>query len=87
MSNLAELNKLTKQIIGAAIKVHRHLGPGLLESTYETCLAYELQQIGLSESAFAGKNGRNLSNFAANVTFRDLRGLKFGSTESTRKFT
>ena len=48
MSNLAELNKLTKQIIGAAIKVHRHLGPGLLESTYETCLAYELQQIGLS---------------------------------------
>ena len=48
MSNLTELNKLTKQIIGAAIEVHRHLGPGLLESTYETCLAYELQQLGLS---------------------------------------
>jgi hypothetical protein len=30
VSNLTELNKLTKQIIGAAIKVHRHLGPGLL---------------------------------------------------------
>ncbi|RLC82569.1 MAG: hypothetical protein DRJ03_18785, partial [Chloroflexi bacterium] len=34
------------------------------------------------ESAFAGKNGRNLSNFATNVTFRDLRGLKFGSTDT-----
>ena len=48
MSNLAELNELTKQIIGAAIEVHRHLGPGLLETAYETCLAYELQQLGLS---------------------------------------
>ncbi len=48
MSNLAELNKLTEQIIGAAIEVHRHLGPGLLETAYETCLAYELQQLGLS---------------------------------------
>jgi GxxExxY protein len=48
VNNLAELNELTKQIIGGAIEVHRHLGPGLLESTYETCLAYELQQLGLS---------------------------------------
>lgn len=32
LNNLAELNKLTEQIIGAAIEVHRHLGPGLLES-------------------------------------------------------
>ena len=39
MSNLAELNELTKQIIGAAIEVHRHLGPGLLETAYEACLA------------------------------------------------
>ena len=43
-----ELNKLTEQIIGAAIEVHRHLGPGLLESAYETCLAYELEQRGLT---------------------------------------
>ena len=47
MSEHAELNELTGQIIGAAIEVHRHLGPGLLESAYETCLAYELQQLGL----------------------------------------
>ena len=38
---------LTRKIIGAAIEVHRRLGPGLLESTYETCLSYELHLAGL----------------------------------------
>jgi GxxExxY protein len=38
---------ITSQIIGAAIKVHRKLGPGLLESAYEACLAYELEKLGL----------------------------------------
>lgn len=38
---------LTREIIGAAIKVHRGLGPGLLESAYEACLAYELQSLGM----------------------------------------
>jgi GxxExxY protein len=38
---------ITPKIIGAAIKVHRRLGPGLLESAYEACLAYELEQLGL----------------------------------------
>lgn len=37
-----ELNKITEIIIGAAMAVHRELGPGLLESAYEACLAYEL---------------------------------------------
>jgi GxxExxY protein len=37
-----ERDVLTDQIIGLAIEVHRHLGPGLLESTYEECLCYEL---------------------------------------------
>ncbi len=37
---------LTKEIIGAAIKVHRKLGPGVLESAYEACLAYELEALG-----------------------------------------
>ena len=45
--NRTELNQLTEKIIGAAIEVHRNLGPGLLESTYETCLVYELGQLGL----------------------------------------
>ncbi len=35
-------NALTKKIIGAAIEVHRALGPGLLESAYEACLVFEL---------------------------------------------
>lgn len=38
---------ITSEIIGAAIKVHRKLGPGLLESAYEACLAYELEKLGL----------------------------------------
>ena len=38
---------LTQQIIGAAIEVHRHLGPGLLESAYQTCLAHELTLRGI----------------------------------------
>jgi GxxExxY protein len=37
-----EINDLTRRIIGAAIAVHRVLGPGLLESTYEACLCQEL---------------------------------------------
>ncbi len=36
------LNQITYEIIGAAYKVHTELGPGLLESTYEVCLEYEL---------------------------------------------
>ena len=40
-------DSLTGNIIGAAIDVHRVLGPGLLESAYERCLVYELEQMGL----------------------------------------
>lgn len=36
------LNKITGAVIGAAIEVHRNLGPGLLESAYEACLVFEL---------------------------------------------
>jgi GxxExxY protein len=43
---LEELNKITEAIIGAAIEVHRHLGPGLLESAYRECLRYELLERG-----------------------------------------
>jgi GxxExxY protein len=39
--------EITEKIIGAAIEVHKHLGPGMLESAYEECLAYELNKQGL----------------------------------------
>ncbi|MGE3075200.1 MAG: GxxExxY protein [Dehalococcoidia bacterium] len=39
---------MTREIVGAAIDVHRELGPGLLENVYEECLAFELSQRGLA---------------------------------------
>jgi len=41
-------NQITEKIIGCAIEVHKQLGPGLLESAYEECLYYELQNAGLN---------------------------------------
>ncbi len=40
-------NELSSLIIGCALKVHKALGPGLLESAYEACLLYELAKLGL----------------------------------------
>lgn len=40
-------NNLSQKIIGAAIEVHRNLGPGLLESAYQECLLFELKKLGL----------------------------------------
>ena len=42
-----EFDTLSNDVIGCAIEVHRVLGPGLLESTYEQCLAHELGQAGI----------------------------------------
>jgi GxxExxY protein len=46
MTEEERLNKITESIIGAAIEVHRALGPGLLESAYEACLSFELVERG-----------------------------------------
>ena len=43
----AEINARTAQIVDAAIKVHTIIGPGMLESVYQTCMAYELAKRGL----------------------------------------
>ena len=43
---MKELNAISFDIIGCAIKVHSELGPGLLESTYEVCLMHELVELG-----------------------------------------
>ena len=39
--------EITEQVIGACIEIHRHLGPGLLESAYEECLCHELSVLGI----------------------------------------
>jgi GxxExxY protein len=58
MTELERLNKITESIIGAAIQVHRTLGPGLLESAYVACLAFELgkkrTESGTAETCSAG---------------------------------
>ena len=46
--NQTDRDPLTHQIIGAVIEVHRHLGPGILESAYQECLCFELALRGLS---------------------------------------
>jgi len=42
-----EFDELSNRVIGSALEVHRELGPGLLESTYEQCLAHELKLNGI----------------------------------------
>jgi GxxExxY protein len=43
-----KFDKLSNRVIGCALEVHRHLGPGLLESTHEQCLAHELNIVGIT---------------------------------------
>jgi GxxExxY protein len=47
MQEIDRLDRISHRIIGAAIEVHRPLGPGLLESAYESCLVFELRKLGL----------------------------------------
>lgn len=44
----AQRDPITEKVIDAAIEVHRHLGPGLLESAYEKCLCWELREAGMT---------------------------------------
>jgi GxxExxY protein len=48
IGSMVDINRLSNKIIGAAIEVHKTLGPGLLESAYEECLSHELGLRGLS---------------------------------------
>jgi GxxExxY protein len=62
---LEAVNPITETIIGCAIEVHRHLGPGLLEQTYEAAMCIELDRAGLM--------------FVRQPTFTiDYKGLKIG---------
>jgi GxxExxY protein len=48
-----DVNTLSNVVIGAAIDVHKTLGPGLLESAYETCLCHELDLRGIEANSIA----------------------------------
>jgi len=50
----AEIESMARQTVDASMKVHRALGPGLLESVYETCLSHELRQRGLKVETQVG---------------------------------
>lgn len=56
-------NKITENIIGAAIEVHKALGPGLLESAYQECLFYELKSLGYSVK----------KEIAQPITYKDIK--------------
>lgn len=62
-----ELNDISHAIIGSAIEVHKHLGPGLLESAYEQCLLYELKK----QNLFV------LKEFPIPVVYKDIK-LEYG---------
>jgi PD-(D/E)XK nuclease superfamily protein len=67
----APTTKITEVIIGAAIEVHRGLGPGLLESAYQACLAYELVQ--------RNRGIRRLQNrFGEHREFREIGEERYG---------
>lgn len=66
-NNFMEINKITEKIIGCAIEVHKSIGPGLLESAYEECLAYELKNAGLNISR----------QIAVPVIYKDIK-LEYG---------
>ncbi|MDP2041172.1 MAG: GxxExxY protein [Algoriphagus sp.] len=72
-----EVDDLSYQIIGAAIEVHRHLGPGFLESVYQKCLAIELAERELSfqqelELPFTYKNHTIVGQFRCDFFVENL---------------
>lgn len=58
-----DLNELSSKVIGAAIEVHKQIGPGLLEATYQECMVYELGIAGISvrKEVFQPIRYKNLS--------------------------
>lgn len=80
-------NELSKTIVDLCIKVHKKLGPGLLESAYEECLIYELKKQGLKAERqvsipliYDGVELGELQrvNFSQLLTYLRLTGLKLG---------
>ena len=80
--------RLTEQVIGLAIKIHRTMGPGLLESAYEQCLCYELEKAGIlfqrQVPVSVNYNGVDLGiGFKADVIVADTIICEIKSTAAT----
>jgi GxxExxY protein len=84
---MKDLNELSSQIIKAALTVHRELGPGLLESVYQSCMAIELNKMGLQVQSEVGLpvlyRGQRVSaeGFRLDLLVEDLIVVELKSTE------
>jgi GxxExxY protein len=83
-------DELTGRIIAAAIEVHRHLGPGLLESVYEECLCHELKLVGLRFERQPSlpviyKGIRLESGYRADLIVEDEVVVEIKATEATAR--
>ena len=82
-----QINDLSKKIIGAAIEVHRNLGPGLLENTYQVALLHELQLNGINalmevEVPFIYKGMKLPTAYRADIIVEDEIILELKATET-----
>lgn len=79
------INELTEKVIGCAIEVHRHLGPGLLEATYEAALCVELEIAGLryqSQVVFpVVYKGRTIGQYRIDLIVEDAIVVEVKSVE------
>ena len=82
---MEELNRLTERIIGCAIEVHRHLGPGLLESVYEEalCVEFGLQSIHYVRQVTVPENyqGREIGEYRIDLLVEDCVVVEIKSVE------
>ena len=84
---MKNINDITYKIIGCAYEVHKILGPGLLESTYETCLCYELEKQGLKfekqKGLMINYKGTTLNNgYRIDILVEDSIVLELKSVEN-----
>ena len=80
-----EINRLTERIIGCAIEVHRQLGPGLLEGTYEVALCIELTDAGLRHERQLAVpvvyKGREIGEYRLDLLVEDVVIVEIKSVE------
>jgi GxxExxY protein len=80
-----EYDKLTERIIGCAMEVHRHLGPGLLEATYEEALCVELELNGLEHRRQVAipvvYKGRSIGEYRIDLIVEDTVVVEIKSVE------